>query len=121
MAPRGATGAGALRHDTAAADPESGAMTQAVTSLLLVALTGLPLGLAPTDAVLVSAGGAAFFAIVGVLIRNAPLLTLGVALSLVEALLAFVQGGKPLNPWLAVLLGVVIYVLLDISAFLTMF
>lgn len=96
-------------------------MRQAVPLLLVALLIGIPLGLAPTEAVLVAAGGAALCAAVGVLIGNASLLIVGVALSLVEALLAFLQGGAPLNLWLAVLLGVVIYVLLDIGAFLSMF
>jgi len=96
-------------------------MMRAVPLLLVMALIGFPLGLAPTDAVLAWAGGAAFFAVVGVLIGNSALLSVGVALSLVEALLAFVQGSGPLNLWLALLLGVVIYILLEINAFLNLF
>jgi hypothetical protein len=96
-------------------------MTRAVPLLLVIALIGLPLGIAPTDTTFALAGVAGLFALVGVLIRNSPLLVAGVAVSLVEALLAFLQGGKPPNLWLALLLGVVIYLLLDISAFFTTF
>lgn len=96
-------------------------MTRAMALLLVMVLIGLPLGIAPTDTTVALAGVAGFFALVGVLIRNAPSLMAEVAVSLVEALLAFLQGGKPPNLWLALLLGVVIYVLLDISAFATTF
>jgi hypothetical protein len=82
---------------------------------------GLPLGIAPTDTTFAFAGVAGFFALVGVLTRNSPLLTAGVAVSLMEALVAFLQGGTPPNLWLALLLGLVIYLLLDISAFATTF
>ncbi|MGH8066182.1 MAG: hypothetical protein ACRERE_13310 [Candidatus Entotheonellia bacterium] len=96
-------------------------MTRAVALLLVMVLIGLPLGIAPTDTTVVLAGVAGFFALVGVLIRNSPMLMAGVAVSLVEALLAFLQGGKPPNLLLALLLGVVIYLLLDSSAFATTF
>jgi hypothetical protein len=96
-------------------------MRRAVPLLLVALLIGIPLGLAPTEAVLASAGGAALFAVAGVLIGNASLLMVGGALSLVEALLAFLQGGGLPNVGLAVLLGVVIYLLLDVGAFLSAF
>lgn len=96
-------------------------MMRAVPLLLVVALIGFPLVLAPTDAVLAWAGGAAVFAMVGVWLRSAPLLIVGIALSLVEVLATFLQGGQALNLWLALLLGVIIYLLLDVGAFLSMF
>ena len=96
-------------------------MTRAVALLLVMVLIGLPLGIAPTDTTFALAGVAGFFALVGVLIRNAPVLIAGVAVSLMEVLVAFLQGGKPPNLLLALLLGVVIYLLLDISAFSTTF
>jgi hypothetical protein len=91
-------------------------MTRIVALLLVGALIGLPLGIAPTETTAALAGVAGLFALVGVLLRNSPLLIAGVAVSLVEALLAFLQGGKPPNLLLALLLGVVIYLLLDINA-----
>jgi hypothetical protein len=92
-------------------------MTRIVALLLVGTLIGLPLGVAPTETTAALAGVAGLFALVGVLLRNSPLLIAGVAVSLVEALLAFLQGGKPPNLLLALLLGVVIYLLLDINAF----
>jgi hypothetical protein len=94
-------------------------MTRAVTLLLVAAMIGLPLGVAYTEVTIVLAGIAGFFSLVGVLIRSTPLLTTGVVVSLVQALLAFLQGGKSPHVWLALLLGVVMYVLLNISAFFT--
>jgi hypothetical protein len=96
-------------------------MTWAVTLLLVAAMIGLPLGVAHTEVTIVLAGWAGLFSVMGVLIRNSPLLTTGVAVSLVEALLAFRQGGEAPHLLLAMLLGVVIYMLLDISAFYTTF
>jgi hypothetical protein len=96
-------------------------MTRAVALLLVMVLIGLPLAIAPSNATLVLAGLAGLSALVGVLIRSSSLLLAGVTVSLVEALLAFLQGGKPPNLLLALLLGVVIYLLLDISAFSTTF
>jgi hypothetical protein len=96
-------------------------MSRAVTLLLLAALIGLPLSLTTTEATAVLAGVAGIFALGGVLIRNLLLLMVGVAVSLLEALVAFRQGGTPLNFWLALVLGVVMYLLLDISAFATRF
>jgi hypothetical protein len=96
-------------------------MTRIVALFLVGALIGLPLAVAPTDTTLALAGVAGLFALVGVLLRNSPLLIAGVAVSLVEALLAFLQAAKPPNLLLALLLGVVIYLLLDISAFATTF
>jgi hypothetical protein len=96
-------------------------MTRIVALLLVGALIGLPLGVAPTETIAALAGVAGLFALVGVLLRNSPLLIAGVAVSLVQALLAFLQGGKPPNLLLALLLGVVIYLLLDISAFAATF
>jgi hypothetical protein len=96
-------------------------MTRIMALFLVGALIGLPLGIAPTETIAALAGVAGLFALVGVLLRNAPLLIAGVAVSLVEALLAFLQSGKPPNLLLALLLGVVIYLLLDISAFAATF
>ncbi|HXH14115.1 MAG TPA: hypothetical protein VNP04_30665 [Alphaproteobacteria bacterium] len=96
-------------------------MRRAVPLLLVAVLIGIPLGLAPKEAVLVAAGGAALCAVAGVLIGSASLLIVGVGLGLVEALVAFTSGGGVPNLGLAVLLGVVIYLLLDIGAFLSMF
>jgi hypothetical protein len=96
-------------------------MTGAVILLLVAAMIGLPLGVAHTEVTIVLAGGAGLFSVMGVLIRNSPLLTTGVVVSLVEALLAFLQGGEAPNLLLALLLGVVIYMLLDITAFYTTF
>jgi hypothetical protein len=96
-------------------------MTWAVTLLLFAALIGLPLSIATTHTTVALAGGAGLAALVGVWLRSSPWFTFGVAVSVVEALLAFLQSGKPTNVFLALLLGIIIYVLLDVSTFFTTF
>jgi hypothetical protein len=96
-------------------------MTWAVTLPLVAALIGLPLGIATTHTTLALAGGAGLAILVGVLLRSSHWFTFGVAISVVEALLAFLQSGKPTNVFPALLLGIIIYVLLDVSTFFTAF
>jgi hypothetical protein len=96
-------------------------MTWAVTLLLVAALIGLPLSIATTHTTVALAGGAGLAALVGIRLRSSPWFTFGVAVSVVEALLAFLQSGKPTNVFLALLLGIIIYVLLDVSTFFTTF
>jgi hypothetical protein len=96
-------------------------MTWAVTLLLVAALIGLPLSIATTHTTMAFAGVAGLAALVGVWLRSSPWFTFGVAVSVVEALLAFLQSGKPTNVFLALLLRIIIYVLLDVSTFFTTF
>jgi hypothetical protein len=64
-------------------------MTWAVTLLLFAALIGLPLSIATTHTTVALAGGAGLAAVVGIRLRSSPWFTFGVAVSMVETLLAF--------------------------------
>jgi hypothetical protein len=94
-------------------------MTQVVALVLVAAMIGLPLGIAHTEATIALAAVAGGFAVAGVLIRTTTLVTTGVVVSVVEALLAFLQGGQSPHVLLALGLGVIMYLLLDITFFFT--
>jgi hypothetical protein len=83
--------------------------------ILIAAMIGLPLGVAHTEATIIAAAVAGGFAVAGVLTHNSTLVTTGVVVSVVEALLAFLQAGQPSGLLLPLLLGVMMYLLLDIS------
>ncbi|SRR6266851_2793650 len=89
--------------------------------LLVAALIGIPLSVALTGTTAALGGAAGLLALLGVCTRSASMLTVAVACGLVQELVALLQVGKHPALWSAVLLGMVVYLLLDVGAFAARF
>lgn len=96
-------------------------MIWGVVLLLAAALIGIPLSVALTGTTAALGAVAGLLALLGVYTRSAAGLTAAVACGLLQELVALVQGGKLPALWSAVLLGMVVYVLLDVGAFAARF
>jgi hypothetical protein len=88
---------------------------------LIITMIGLPLCIAPAGTTAALAAVAGLLVSVGLWTRVSGLLTAGVAVGLMEALVAMLLAATPPDLWLALLLGVAIYLLLDVGAFMTNF
>ncbi len=96
-------------------------MMWVVALLLVAALLGLPLTVTLTGTTAALGGGVGILALSGLLTGVSPLLMAAALVSLVEEVVALLQAGKPMDLLSPVLLGIVIYVLLDIGAFMINF
>jgi len=85
--------------------------------LLVAALIGIPLSVALTGTTAALGAVAGLLALLGVRIRSAAVLTAAVACGLLQELVGLLQAGEPPTLWSAVLLGIVVYLLLDVGAF----
>jgi hypothetical protein len=89
--------------------------------LLAAALIGIPLSVALTAITAALGVVTGLLALRGVYARRAAVLTVAVACGLLQELAALLQAGQPPALWSAVLLGSVIYLLLDVGAFAARF
>ena len=92
-------------------------MIWGVVLLLVAALIGIPLSVALTGTTAALGAVAGLLALLSVHTRSAAGLTVAVACGLLQELAALVQAGQPPTLWSAVLLGSVVYLLLDVGAF----
>lgn len=90
-------------------------MIWGVVLLLAAALIGMPLSVSLTDTTVALGGVAGLLALLGVYTRSASVLTAVVVCGLLQELVALVQAGQPPALWSAVLLGSVVYLLLDVG------
>ena len=96
-------------------------MIWGVVLLLVAALIGIPLSVALTGTTAVLGTATVLVALLGVHTRSAAWLTAAVACGLLQELVALLQAGEPPALWSAVLLGSVVYLLLDVGAFAARF
>ncbi len=96
-------------------------MIWGVVLLLAAALIGIPLSVALTGTTAVLGTATVLVALLGVHTRRAAWLTAAVACGLLQELVALLQAGEPPALWSAVLLGSVVYLLLDVGAFAARF
>ena len=96
-------------------------MIWGIVLLLVAVLIGIPLSVAPTGTIAALGGVAGLLALLGVRTRSASGLTAAAVCSLLQELVALMQAGKPPALWSAVLLGIVVYLLLEVSAFAARF
>jgi hypothetical protein len=96
-------------------------MIWGVVLLLAAALIGIPLSVALTGTTAALGAVAGLLALLSVHTRSAAGLTVAVACGLLQELVALVQAGKPPALWSAMLLGLVVYLLLDIGTFAARF
>lgn len=96
-------------------------MIWGVVFLLVAALIGIPLSVALTGTTAALGAVAVLVALLGVRTRSAAGLTAAAACGLLQELVALLQAGKPPALWSAVLLGIVVYLLLDVGAFAARF
>jgi hypothetical protein len=96
-------------------------MIWGVVFLLVAVLIGIPLSVALTGTTAALGAVAGLVALLGVRTRSAAGLTAAVVCGLLQELVALVQAGKPPALWSAVLLGIVVYLLLDVGAFAARF
>jgi hypothetical protein len=90
---------------------------EALAGLLVATMVGVPLATALTATTAILAGIATILALAGLFIRSSALLTAAVIVGLVEELVAVMQAGAPTDLLSPVLLGIVMYLLLEVSAF----
>src|SRR2546428_7734453 len=96
-------------------------MIWGVVLLLVAALIGIPLSVALTGTTAALGAVAGLLALLSVHTRSAAGLTVAVACGLLQELVALVQAGQPPALWSAVLLGLVVYLLLDVGTFAARF
>jgi hypothetical protein len=96
-------------------------MIWGVVLLLVAALIGIPLSVALTGTTAALGAVAGLLALLSVHTRSVAGLTAAVACGLLQELVALLQAGKPPTLWSAVLLGSVVYLLLDVGAFAARF
>jgi len=96
-------------------------MIWGVILLLVAVLIGLPLSTALTGTTAVLGAVAGLLALLGVHTRSAAGFTAAVACGLLQELVALLQAGQPPVLWSALLLGIVVYLLLDVGAFAARF
>jgi hypothetical protein len=96
-------------------------MIWGIVLLRVGTLIGIPLSLALTGTTVALGAVTGLLALLGVHAKSVAGLTVAVACGLLQVLVALVQAGQPLALWSAVLLGSVVYLLLDIGAFATRF
>jgi hypothetical protein len=96
-------------------------MIWGVVVLLAAILIGMPLSVAFTSTTVALGVVTGLLALLGVHARSAAGLTAAVACGLLQALAALMQAGQPPALWSAVLLGSVVYLLLDVGAFAVRF
>jgi hypothetical protein len=92
-------------------------MIWGVVLLLAAVLIGIPLSVALTGTTAALGMVTGLLVSLGAYARSATVLTVAVACGLPQALAALMQAVQPPALWSAVLLGMVVYLLLDISAF----
>ena len=96
-------------------------MIWGVILLLAAALIGIPLSVALTGTTAALGVLTGLLTLLSVHARSAAGLSVAVACGLLQELAALVQVGQPPALWSAVLLGSVVYLLLDIGAFAARF
>lgn len=96
-------------------------MIWGVVVFLAAVMIGTPLSVALTGTTAALGVLAGVLALLGVSTRSAAGITAAVACGLLQELVALVQAGKPPALWLALLLGLVVYLLLDVGAFAARF
>jgi hypothetical protein len=96
-------------------------MIWGVVLFLAAALIGIPLGVALTGTTVALGVVTGLLALLGVHARSAAGLTAAVACGLLQELAALMQAGQPPALWSAILLGSVVYLLLDVGAFAARF
>lgn len=96
-------------------------MIWGVILLLAATLIGIPLSVALTAITAAFGLVTGLLALLGVYARSAAVLTVAVACGLLQELAALLQAGQPPALWSAVLLGSVVYLLLDVGAFAARF
>jgi hypothetical protein len=96
-------------------------MIWGVVFLLAAVLIGIPLRVALTGTTAALGMVTCLLVLLGVYARSVAVLTAAVACGLLQELAALMQAGQPPALWSAVLLGSVVYLLLDIGAFAVRF
>lgn len=96
-------------------------MIWGVVLLLVAVLIGIPLSVALTGTTAALGAVASLLALLAMYTRSAAGLTAAVACGLLQELMGLLQAGQPPALWSAVLLGSVVYLLLDVGAFAARF
>jgi MoxR-like ATPase len=105
------------RVDPTPAYAEGGTMIWGVVVLLAAIVIAIPLSVILSGTTVALGVVTGLLAVLGAHARSAAVLTVAVACGLLQALAAFLHAGQPPALWLAVLLGSVVYLLLDVAAF----
>jgi hypothetical protein len=88
-----------------------------VAALLGLVLAGLPLLVTPSWVLVALGAVTALLIAAGIIVLSTPLVTAGIAVSLIGYTLALSIGTRPLDPLTAVALGVALMLLLQVVAF----